>query len=222
MKPLDILSIILRIVSSMSIRHSLLALLSTEPLYGLQLKDQFETRTGELWPLNVGQVYTTLARLERDGLIAATADATDDASRPYEITAAGRTELASWLRAGPGTGPPPRDDLVMKIMIAVSIDPVRAAEVVQSHRRQLLEGMRHFTRIKADASVAAPAVMMCDAELFRLDATNRWLDSVDARLRAGSFGDVESLGGQAPPTATMSNEGTPAVDTADIGQEVRS
>src|SRR6266851_4891752 len=52
----------------MSIRHALLALLSEGPKYGLQLREEFEARTGEVWPLNVGQVYTTLQRLERDGL----------------------------------------------------------------------------------------------------------------------------------------------------------
>jgi DNA-binding PadR family transcriptional regulator len=49
-----------------SVRHALLALLSEGPKYGLQLREEFEARTGEVWPLNVGQVYTTLQRLERD------------------------------------------------------------------------------------------------------------------------------------------------------------
>ena len=53
----------------MSVRHALLALLSEGPKYGLQLREEFEARTGEIWPLNVGQVYTTLQRLERDGLV---------------------------------------------------------------------------------------------------------------------------------------------------------
>ena len=53
----------------MSVRHALLALLSEGPKYGLQLREEFEARTGEVWPLNVGQVYTTLQRLERDGLV---------------------------------------------------------------------------------------------------------------------------------------------------------
>ncbi len=52
-----------------SVRHALLALLSEGPKYGLQLREEFEARTGEVWPLNVGQVYTTLQRLERDGLV---------------------------------------------------------------------------------------------------------------------------------------------------------
>ncbi len=53
----------------MSVRHALLALLSEGPKYGRRLRQEFEVRTGEMWPLNVGQVYTTLQRLERDGLV---------------------------------------------------------------------------------------------------------------------------------------------------------
>ena len=60
----------------MSVPHALLALLSEGPKYGLRLQKEFEARTGEVWPLNVGQVYTTLQRLERDGLVE-----TDDGRR---------------------------------------------------------------------------------------------------------------------------------------------
>ena len=69
----------------MSVRHALLALLSEGPKYGLQLRQEFEARTGEVWPLNVGQVYTTLQRLERDGLV----ESDDDDEGPqkgYSIT----------------------------------------------------------------------------------------------------------------------------------------
>jgi DNA-binding PadR family transcriptional regulator len=169
----------------MSIRHSLLALLSTGPMYGQQLKVEFEARTGELWPLNVGQVYTTLNRLERDGLVAATNEL-DAALRPYVITAEGQAELATWFRAGPGDEPPPRDELVMKVLLAASVDPDGVVEVIQSHRRQTIEGMRRFTRLKALDDATPATLMMCDAELFRLEAAVRWLDSVDARLRSGA------------------------------------
>ena len=77
----------------MSVRHALLALLSEEPKYGLQLREEFEAHTGEVWPLNVGQVYTTLQRLERDGLVAAVGDGNGPAEpgpqKAYRITEAG-------------------------------------------------------------------------------------------------------------------------------------
>src|SRR3954454_4170482 len=98
----------------MSVRHALLALLSEGPKYGLQLRDEFEMRTGEVWPLNVGQVYTTLQRLERAG--SGAADGGDEAApqKPFRIPAGGPTELDTWLRT-PSADAPPRDELVIKV-----------------------------------------------------------------------------------------------------------
>lgn len=180
----------------MSIPYSLLGLLSTGEKYGQQLKAEFEANTGEMWPLNVGQVYTTLNRLERDGYVKTEPDH-DAATRPYRITPAGQIELDLWLKADPGSTPPPRDELVMKIMIAVSIDAANSVEVVQSHRRQLLQEMRRYTTVKASPITSTPGLMMCDAELFRLEAAVRWLDSVDARIRSGA---------QVKPVALRSEE----------------
>ena len=78
----------------MSVRHALLALLSEGPKYGLQLRQEFEERTGEVWPLNVGQVYTTLQRLERDGLIESDGD---ERGRAAEVVPPHRpTARPSW------------------------------------------------------------------------------------------------------------------------------
>src|SRR5262249_3567222 len=90
----------------MSVPHALLALLREGPKYGLRLQSEFEARTGEVWPLNVGQVYTTLQRLERDGLVEA--DGEGERSRKqkrYRITAAGAQELSDWLHTPPGLLP---------------------------------------------------------------------------------------------------------------------
>jgi DNA-binding PadR family transcriptional regulator len=73
----------------MSVRHALLALLREGPKYGLQLREEFEARTGEVWPLNVGQVYTTLQRLERDGLVESDDDAAPGPQKAFRITDGG-------------------------------------------------------------------------------------------------------------------------------------
>ena len=70
----------------MSVRYALLALLSEGPKYGLQLQQEFEAGTGEAWPLNVGQVYTTLRRLDRDGLVEAADGDTEGSQQTYRIT----------------------------------------------------------------------------------------------------------------------------------------
>ena len=69
----------------MSVEHGLLALLERGTRYGYQLRTEFEHATGGTWPLNIGQVYTTLSRLERDGLVRALPES-DGGQRPYEIT----------------------------------------------------------------------------------------------------------------------------------------
>jgi len=168
----------------MSVRHALLALLSEGPKYGLQLRQEFEARTGEVWPLNVGQVYTTVQRLERDGLVES-----DDTEEPgphkrFRITDEGSTELAAWLTTPPAAEVPPRDELVIKVLVALRVPGVQVAGILQAHRRHLIETMRRYTRLKEDAAEDDIGLLLvADAELFRLEAIVRWLDTADARLR---------------------------------------
>src|SRR3954462_13754655 len=113
----------------MSVRHALLALLSEGPKYGLQLRQEFEERTGEVWPLNVGQVYTTVQRLERDGLVES-----DDAEEPgpqktFRISEEGRAEPPAWLSPPPADEIPPRDELVIKVLIALRLPGVEVAGI---------------------------------------------------------------------------------------------
>jgi DNA-binding PadR family transcriptional regulator len=168
----------------MSIRHALLALLSEGPKYGLQLREEFERRTGEVWPLNVGQVYTTLQRLERDSLVESDDDAEPGPQKTFRITADGAGELAGWLRTPPDLGSPPRDELVIKILIAVRLPGVDVHEIIQEHRRYLIELMQQWTRLKdeeGDGDLGLALVV--DAELYRLDSVVRWLDTADGRLK---------------------------------------
>src|SRR4029078_1895248 len=118
----------------MSVRHALLALLSEGPKYGLQLRHEFEERTGEVWPLNVGQVYTTLQRLERDGLVESDGSGEDGPQKGFRITSQGERELGVWLQTPPDLSSPPRDELVIKVLIALRVPGVDVREVLQSHR----------------------------------------------------------------------------------------
>ncbi|MCU1360512.1 MAG: transcriptional regulator, PadR-like family [Ilumatobacteraceae bacterium] len=168
----------------MSVRHAMLALLSETPKYGLQLSQEFEARTGEVWPLNTGQVYTTLQRLERDDLIESDDAAEEGPQKVFRITAAGIDELNSWLRTPPDLSAPPRDELVIKVLVALRVPGVDLEELVQSHRRHVIETMRYYTRLKEDAGDDDIGLLLvADAELFRLDAVVRWLDAADARIK---------------------------------------
>jgi DNA-binding PadR family transcriptional regulator len=168
----------------MSVRHALLALLSDGPKYGLQLRHEFEARTGEVWPLNVGQVYTTLQRLERDGLVVGSDGAEEGPQKGYRITVDGARELTAWLQTPPDVDQPPRDELLIKVLVAVQVPGIDVHDVIQVHRRHLIELMQRYTAVKADAAEDDVALaLVVDAELFRIEAAVRWLDAADARLQ---------------------------------------
>jgi DNA-binding PadR family transcriptional regulator len=169
----------------MSVRHALLALLSECPKYGLQLRQEFEESTGDIWPLNVGQVYTTLQRLERDELIESD-DRGEDVGpqKVFRITDAGREELHRWFTTPPDMTEPPRDELVIKVLAALRVPGVAVHDVIQMHRRYLVELMQQWTRLKEDeADFDLSFALVVDAELFRLDSVVRWLDTADGRLK---------------------------------------
>ena len=167
----------------MSVPHALLALLREGPKYGLRLQNEFESRTGEVWPLNVGQVYTTLQRLERDRLVEADrrGRAVAEAIQDHEHR---RTRVGGWLRNPPDLVPPPRDELVIKVLVALQVPGIDVHELLQVHRRHVIETMQRYTQVKAAAGEDDVALaLVVDAELFRLEAIVRWLDVADVRLK---------------------------------------
>lgn len=167
----------------MSVKHAILGLLSEGPKYGLQLRQEFEAQTGEVWPLNVGQVYTTLQRLERDGLVESD-DQVEGPQKTYRATGQGLEELRRWLSTPPDFTAPPRDELVIKVLVALRVPGVDVRDVIQAHRRMLVERMQQWTRLKEDeAAYDLSFALVADAELFRLDAEVRWLDAADGRLK---------------------------------------
>jgi DNA-binding PadR family transcriptional regulator len=182
----------------MSVRHALLALLSEGPKYGLQLREEFVARTGDVWPLNVGQVYATLQRLERDGLIESDDVAEPGPHKGFRITSPGTEELAGWLHSPSDLSVPPRDEMVIKVLVAARVPGTDVHDVIQVHRRHLVELMQEWTRIKEEeAEYDLGLALVVDAELFRLDSVIRWLDAADGRLKRAA---VDS---PAPPPAQL-------------------
>ena len=187
----------------MSVPYALLGLLSGGAKYGLRLQHEFESRTGQVWPLNIGQVYTTLQRLERDGLVESDGEG-ERSQKRYRITVDGEHELARWLRTPPELVPPPRDELVIKVLVALQIPGIDVRELLQAHRRQVIEVMQRYTQVKAAANEDdVPLALVADAELFRLEAIVRWLDAADVRLARLPDRDAVSAADVSPePTRT--------------------
>ena len=190
----------------MSIRRGLLALLAQEPMYGAQLRSEFESRTGGTWPLNVGQVYTTLARLERDGLVEAAGGADDEGRINYRLTDLGQTEVQLWWAAPVDRGDTPRDELVIKLALAVTVPGVDMPRLVQTQRTATLRHLQDLTKLKRASSDDTNGLnelawlLVLDNLVFAAEAEIRWLDHVEARLARGATrppaartGDTASL-----------------------------
>ncbi len=191
----------------MSVRNGLLALLTTGGRHGYELKKELEERTGSLWELNVGQVYTTLARLERDGLVVEVdagglerpgTGAQDQ--RQYSLTDAGRREVHDWFASPRLRTAPDRDELVIKLTIAASLDRADAHgpdrvdldEVIDAQRVATTEELQTYTRLKAQVDGDDVARLFAlDAVIAQIDGELRWLDARQQRhdaLRPSSRG----------------------------------
>ncbi len=173
----------------MSVREGLLALLAEGPKHGYQLRAEFESATAGVWPLNVGQVYTTLDRLHRDGLVVEVPNVDND-RRVFAITAAGREELVDWFSSGPSQQPQ-REGTVIKVLVALYTEGVNVTQVIDVQRRALTEALQEHRRSQRKALAAVEtdvttiddlgAAMLFDALITRAESELRWLDLCDQR-----------------------------------------
>jgi DNA-binding PadR family transcriptional regulator len=169
-----------------SVRNALLALLEQGPRYGYQLRAEFEERTGGTWPLNVGQVYTTLSRLERDGFVEGRGE-DDEGHVVYAVTAAGRDEVSTWFGSPVPRTQPPREELAIKLALAVTVPGVDVGAVIQQQRSATMAALQDYTRLKRRATGDEPGDLawglVLDSLVFNAEAEVRWLDHCEARLR---------------------------------------
>lgn len=167
----------------MSVRHGLLALLAEAPRHGYQLKTDLERRTGGNWAINIGQIYTTLQRLERDGLVEPAG--ADKDRNDYRITPSGRKQLHEWFTSPVVSDAPPRDELTIKVLLAVAASDVDVTELLQRQRTASVEQLQAYTRRKANADPHNDLafLLMLDALIFQAEAEIRWLDASEARIR---------------------------------------
>ena len=170
----------------MAIRNGLLALLERGPMYGYQLRAEFETSTGATWPLNVGQVYTTLSRLERDGLVEALGEADGEGRVTYRITDRGEAEVQSWFATPVAREGRPRDELAIKLAMALTTPGVDPHRVIQTQRTATLRSLQELTRLKAGADEVSDAawLLVLESMIFQAEAEVRWLDHCEIKVSA--------------------------------------
>src|SRR3954464_12211554 len=167
----------------MPIRRGLLTLLAREPMHGYQLRTEFDAATGATWPLNVGQVYTTLSRLERDGFVESVGEA-EDGRVTYKITEQGLREVDQWFDAPVPREGRPRDELAIKLALALTASGVDVRKVVQVQRTATLRSLQELTKLKAGADPVSDAawLLVLEAMIFQAEAEVRWLDHCETRI----------------------------------------
>lgn len=169
------------IVRCVTIRQTFLGLLEQQPRHGYDLKREYDERFGSDRPLHYGQVYSTLSRLLKNGLVEV--DGVEPGDGPerkrYTITQAGITDVAEWLSNPEKPEPYLQNTLYSKVVLAL-LTGRSAADLLDAQRSEHLRLMRDLTKRKADGDLADQ--LICDHALFHLEADLRWLELTTARL----------------------------------------
>lgn len=163
----------------MSVRQGLLALLMQRACYGAQLQSEFQDRTGGIWSLNIGQVYTTLNRLGRDGLVERGSE--DSQGRVlYWLTNRGYSEIEIWFTKPVVRGMPIRDELTIKIALAVGRAEVDIHQLIYRQRAVIAQTVQDYikgiqTRLHDNPNDLA-AQLVLESQVYAAEAQIRWLD----------------------------------------------
>ncbi|MGW3967670.1 PadR family transcriptional regulator [Amycolatopsis sp. NPDC005003] len=165
----------------MSIGLTLLGLLETGPRHGYDLKRAYDDRFGHDRRVHYGQVYSTLARLLKQGLVEADGVEVDGGPerKRYAITEAGVADVAGWLATPEKPDAYLHNTLYTKVVLAL-LSGRPAAEVLEVQRAAHLDAMRELTRRKTGGDLVDQ--LICDHALFHLEADLRWLELTAARL----------------------------------------
>lgn len=197
----------------MSVKYGLLAVLERHSMHGYDLRRELEVELGAEWAVNYGQIYSTLERLVRDGLVVqsetvASGEAPD--RKLYTVTPTGRTELRRWFLTpvpGAATG---RDELYAKLVLGLSSE-VDVADIVQTQRKEELRRIGSLTKLKdtLDPDLSLPAILEIDLAILKTEAVIKWLDLAEVRIRRAASSRPTAvrrapggLGGGVPTVAT--------------------
>ncbi len=167
------------------LRYVLLGLLDAEPCYGYELKAVFEQFLGGTWPLNIGQIYTSLGRLEDEGLVRS--QVVPQGSTPdrkvYEVTARGRKELATWANTITDEPLKLREELFLKVAVLSLKDGKSARDVIHRQRIAHLARLADLGELQNDPEHHPATGLLLEAAMLRTEAELKWLDAVESRLK---------------------------------------
>ncbi len=164
-------------------RELFLALLAGERGHGYELKQTLEQEFGALLPaLNAGQIYSTLARLERDGLVVGQSVAGDSRrKRVYELTEAGREALERWIET-PVPGMRLKDEFFMKLVVVASARLSEPKTLIEAQRREYLQSLRDLDSLLAANGKGVAAELLVEGAVLHAKADLEWLELIEQRL----------------------------------------
>jgi DNA-binding PadR family transcriptional regulator len=169
-----------------SVQNALLALLWQRPRHGYELRDLFEAALGGYWELNSGQIYSSLDRLARDGLVVE--EGMEKGGGPdkrlWALTDEGSEELAHWFATPVQRDYRLRDELHLKLMLALVSQPSKARQILVVQRRELFRELHSLTsrRNLLDPRQQLARILLLDSAIMHTEAELRWLEMVEARL----------------------------------------
>lgn len=166
----------------MSVKHSLLALIYEKPRHGYELKTGFESLVEGLWPLNAGQVYTTLDRLERDSFVESPGHDKKD-RKLYTITQAGKEELWSWLNEPVGRSLF-KEEFYIKFLCASHVSYDNKKTMIRNQKETILKDILHLTQLRKQMSLSGNDTMklLIEGALLHSEADMKWLERIEEEL----------------------------------------
>ena len=166
----------------MSLKYGVLGLLKGEPLHGYEVKNRFEAMLGGTWEVNIGQIYTTLQRLERDGLVKPVGQRGDRRKLQYELSDAGQKALDQWL-AQPDSGPPQlHEDIYVKLLLATRIANGDLQPMLARQKRTYLQRLRDLNRLEERArhDGRIDLARLVRGALLHTEADLKWMDELSS------------------------------------------
>ena len=193
----------------MSLKHSILAVLTLGDCHGYQIRQEIESRTGQTYEINIGQIYSTLERLQRDGYVTAN-DQNSEGQITYSITLSGKSEANDWLNAPVLQSTPVKNELAIKLALAVTIPGVNTERILQLQRISALQNLQTLTTAKMATNPLDSAdlawQLILDSQIFSLESELRWLDHVEGVLTASA---ARGLNPQNTLNANLARRGRP-------------
>ena len=174
----------------MSLRFGVLGLLSEEPLHGYEVKQRFEAMLGGSWEVNIGQVYATLQRLERDGLVEAAGERGDRGKLAYRLSEQGRAALDEWL-AEPDQGPQQlREEIYVKFLLASRLANGDLGPLLTRQKRAYLQRLRDLNRLEERASREGrhDLARLVRGALLHAEADLKWIDELSEETATEEVG----------------------------------